>query len=100
MVDRLRFYGPGPDRTKLVDEFWKSAYYRFNPSEREMIRVRGRVLSYYIALLDEERLECERSSGPSHVKDGGGDALQVIQVDRSSPVQSRRFRAGEGPSQC
>jgi hypothetical protein len=80
--------------------FWKSAYYRFYPSEMEMIRIRGRVLSDYIALLDEERLECERSSGPSHVEDGGGDGLQVDQVDRSSPVQSQRFRARGGRSQC
>jgi hypothetical protein len=42
-------------------------------------------------------LKCERTSGPSHVDDGGGDALQGIssfQVDRSSPVQSQRLRAG------
>jgi hypothetical protein len=48
-------------------------------------------------------LKCERASGPSHVDDGGGDALQGIlflEGDRSSPVQSERFRAGGGPSQC
>jgi hypothetical protein len=65
-----------------------------------MIRVSGRILSDYIALLDEERLECERSSGPSHVVDGGGDALQAGELDRSSPVQAQRFRAREGRSQC
>jgi hypothetical protein len=42
-------------------------------------------------------LKCERASGPSHVDEGGGDALQGISYssgDRSSPVQSERFRAG------
>jgi hypothetical protein len=127
MTDQLRFYEPGPERTKLVDEFWKMAYFRFCQSERDMIRIRGRILSEHIALLDEERLECERSFGPSHVvdggcdaqqsgksshlkckgsygpihvEDGGGDALQDDRVDRSSPVQSQRFRAREGRSQC
>jgi hypothetical protein len=120
MADQLRFYKPGPEHTKLVDEFWKAAHFSFSPGERDMIRVRGRVLSEYIASLDEDRLECERSSGPSHVEEGGGDAqqsedsshlkcersygpshveegggdaLQVYQVDRSSPVQSQRFGA-------
>jgi hypothetical protein len=45
-------------------------------------------------------LKCERSYRPSHVEDGGGDALQAQELDRSSPVQSQRFRAGEGSSQC
>jgi hypothetical protein len=35
---------------------------------------------------NSSHLECERSYGPSHVEDGGGDPLQVDQVDRSSPV--------------
>jgi hypothetical protein len=59
MVDQLRFCEPGPGRTKLVDEFWKDAYYRFHPSEREMIRIRGRILSDYMDLLDEEKFICE-----------------------------------------
>jgi hypothetical protein len=99
MVDQLRLHEPGSERTKLVEEFWKSAYYMFHHSERDMIRIKGRILSDYIALLDEERLECERSSGPSRVEDGCGDALQVDQMNRSSPVQSRRFRARGGRSQ-
>jgi hypothetical protein len=48
-------------------------------------------------------LKCERSYGPSHVEDGGGDALlgsSSFQGDRNSPVQSERFRAREGRSQC
>jgi hypothetical protein len=48
-------------------------------------------------------LKCDRTSGPSHFDDGGGDALQGISIpmgDRSGPVQSERFRAGGGPSQC
>jgi hypothetical protein len=46
--------------------------------------------------LEPDSLKCERTSGPSHVEDGGGDALQRISsdMDRSSPVQSQRFRAG------
>jgi hypothetical protein len=76
ITDQVRFYGPGPERNKLVDEFWKDAYPDFYRSDREMIRVRGRVLSDYIGLLDEDRLECERSLRPSHVVDGGGDAHQ------------------------
>jgi hypothetical protein len=93
----MRFYGPGSERNKIVDEFWKTACGSFYLSERDLIRARGRVLSEYVALLDEEYgrsgLECERSFGPSHVEDGGGDALQVDHVDRSSLVQIQRSRA-------
>jgi hypothetical protein len=49
-----------------------------------------------------DSLKSERSYGPSHVEDGGGDALQGLssfQGDRSGPVQSKRFRAREGRSQ-
>jgi hypothetical protein len=48
-------------------------------------------------------LKCERASGPSHVDDGGGDALQgssFSELDKSSPVQSERFRGGVDQSQC
>jgi hypothetical protein len=48
-------------------------------------------------------LKGDRTSGPSHVDDGGGDAVQGISFsmgDRSSPEQSQRLRAGGGPSQC
>jgi hypothetical protein len=48
-------------------------------------------------------LKCERAFGPSHVDEGGGNALQGIPfsgMDRSSPIQSERFRAEGGPSQC
>jgi hypothetical protein len=44
-------------------------------------------------------LKCERSYGPRHVEDGGGDALQGLssfQEDRSSPIQFERFGAREG----
>jgi hypothetical protein len=47
--------------------------------------------------LEPKFLKCERTSGPSHVDDGGGDALQgypISGMDRSSPVQSQRFRVG------
>jgi hypothetical protein len=124
VTDQVRSFGPGAERTKIIDEFWKTAYGDYYLSERDLIRARGRVLSEYIALLDEEydrsglecersygpghvedgggdarqsgnssHLKCERSYGPSHVEEGGGDALQVDQVDRSSPVQSQRSRA-------
>jgi hypothetical protein len=93
----MRFFGPGPERDKVVEDFWKTACSSFYLSERGLIRARGRVLSEYVALLDEDRRECgllcERSSGLRHVEDGGGDALQVDQVDRSGPVQSRRSGA-------
>jgi hypothetical protein len=52
----------------------------------------------------------------SHVVEGGGDSLREClrdvpippicthdsheEIDRSSPAQSQRFRAGEGPSHC
>jgi hypothetical protein len=52
---------------------------------------------------NSDSLKCERSYGPSDVEDGGGDTLQGLSCfrgDRSSPVQSERFRAREGPSQC
>jgi hypothetical protein len=42
---------------------------------------RGKVFSEYIGLLDDDyrrQLECERSPGPSHVEDGGGDARQLV----------------------
>jgi hypothetical protein len=124
VTDQVRFYGPSPERTRIVDGFWKTAYRDYYFSERDLIRARGRVFSEYIDLLDEEygrsglecerssgpshveegggdarqsgdssHLRCERSYGPSHVEDGGGDALQGDQVDRSSPVQFHRFRA-------
>jgi hypothetical protein len=68
-----------------VDEFWKTAYDGYYRSEVDLIRARGKVLSESIV---EERLRrslCERSSGPSHVEDGGGDAQRpVIRLDRSS----------------
>jgi hypothetical protein len=96
-TDQMRFCGPGTERNKLVDEFWNTAYSSFYLSERDLIRARGRVLSEYVALLDEEYgrrgLECERFYGPSHVEDGGGDSLQADQEDRSSPVQSQRSGA-------
>jgi hypothetical protein len=48
--------------------------------------------------LEPDPLKCEGTSGPSHVEDGGGDALQRISgdadMDRSSPIQDKRFRAG------
>jgi hypothetical protein len=134
VTKQMKNLGPGPERTQIVDEFWSRAYDYFVESEREMIRVRGRVLSDDIGMLDEERLERERASGPhqyrvsqilkgerpyygpSHVVEGGGDSLQEClrdvpippictqnahdEMDRSSPAQSQRFRAGLGPSQC
>jgi hypothetical protein len=55
-----------------------------------MLRIRGKVLAEYIGLLDEERLRrtlCERSPGPSHVEDGGGDAQRsATRLHRSSAV--------------
>jgi hypothetical protein len=39
-----------------------------------MLRVRARVLSEYIGLLDEDRLARERASRPSQVAAGGDDA--------------------------
>jgi hypothetical protein len=52
--------------------------------------------------LEPYPMNSERTFGPSHVEDGRGDALQRISqdMDRSSPVQSERFRARDGPSQC
>jgi hypothetical protein len=76
---------PGPERTQALNEFWDTAYSRFQWSEREMLRIRGKVLSEYVGLLDEERIRrslCERASGPSHVEDGGGDAQRTSRVSR------------------
>jgi hypothetical protein len=47
--------------------------------------------------LKPDSLSCERTSGPSHVGEGGGDVAQRSSddsEDRSSPAQSQRFRAG------
>jgi hypothetical protein len=85
VADQMKDLGPGPERNKIVDEFWKGAYQDFYVSEREMIRVRGRVLSDYIGLLDEDRLECERSLRPSHVVERGGDSLQEYLRDAPIP---------------
>jgi hypothetical protein len=72
---------PGRERVKVIDDFWNSAYGRFQWEEREMLRIRGKVLAEYIGLLDEERLRrslCERSPGLSQVEDGGGDAQRSV----------------------
>jgi hypothetical protein len=78
VTEQAGFFGPGPERTKIVDEFWKTAYSDCYLSEVDLIRARGRVLAEYIALLDEEYdrsgLERQRCYGPSHVVEGGGDA--------------------------
>jgi hypothetical protein len=76
---------PGPERVKVIDDFWKDPW-----EEREMLRIRGKVLAEHIGLLEEERSRrslCERSSGPSHVEDGGGDAQRLADgMHRSSAV--------------
>jgi hypothetical protein len=113
ILEQIKFSVPGPDREKLLDEFWAGAYRNYYLSERDLIGARGRVLAEYIALHDEDNADEEvamedlervrRSWRPSHVEDGGGTALQGLssfQGDRSSPVQSERFRAREGRSQC
>jgi hypothetical protein len=79
-MDQVRFFPPSPERTKIVDEFWKTAYTNYYFSERDLIRTRGRLLSEYIGLLDEDYeqsgLECETFFGPSQVEDGSSDAHQ------------------------
>jgi hypothetical protein len=40
VTDQVRFYGRGPERTKIVDEFWKTAYRDYYLSERDLIRAR------------------------------------------------------------
>jgi hypothetical protein len=95
VTNQVRSLEPGPERYKAVKDFWTTAYSKYQRSERELLRRRGKVLSEYIGLLDEERLRrtlCERASGPSHVEDGGGDAQHsVIRLHRSST-------GTEGPS--
>jgi hypothetical protein len=46
--------------------------------------------------------QCERTSGPSHVEEGGGAAVQRSSqdMDRSSPEQDQAFPRQGGPSQC
>jgi hypothetical protein len=105
VADQMKFYGPGPERNKIIDAFWKTAYADFYKSEREMIRVRGRVLSDYIGLLDEEQLERERSLRPSHVVDGGGDAhqfrvSQILKWERASGPSHVVAGGGDSLQDC
>jgi hypothetical protein len=62
VTDQVKSFGPGPERAKIVEEFWQTAYRDYYLSERDPIRARGPVLSKYIALLDDEYgrsgLEC------------------------------------------
>jgi hypothetical protein len=67
---------------------WKSKF--FDP-------VRGRWVSRSCVPYDPKKLgQCERTSGPSHVEEGGGDALQrkSQDKDRSSRNRIQRFHAG------
>jgi hypothetical protein len=137
ILEQVKFSVLGPERIKMIDDFWAGAYRGYYSSERDLIRARGRIPAEYIALHDEDvadeeaatqdlervrrswrpshvvvgggvdqssdSMKCERSYGPSHVEDGGGDPLlgtSSFQGDRRSPVQSERFRARDGPSQC
>jgi hypothetical protein len=90
VTSRMEVLGPGPERNEVLERFWGSAYSKYPPNQREQFRSRGKVLAEYIGLLDEERLRrslCERSPGPSHVEDGGGDAQRSAnRVHRSSAV--------------
>jgi hypothetical protein len=113
ILGQIKFSIPGPERIKMIDEFWAGVYQSYDLSERDSIWARGRVLAEYIALHDEDDADEEaaiedldrvrRSWRPSHVADRGGDALlgsSSLQEYRSSPVQSERFRAGGGPPEC
>jgi hypothetical protein len=101
IVEKIKFLPPGAERTKAVDDFWASACQNYYRSEVDLIRARCRVPSEVISLRDEVfsdedkscGLDFERSSGPIHVVDGGGDTPQAQEGDRSSLVQIRRFRA-------
>jgi hypothetical protein len=90
ITHQVRTLEPRPERFKAVDEFWNTAYSKVQRGEKESLRSRGKVLAEYIGLLDEERLRrslCERSPGPSHVEDGGGDEQRSAnRVHRSSAV--------------
>jgi hypothetical protein len=104
----MNIYAGGPHRVPSDSPSGEMAYQGYYLSERDLIRARGRVLSEYIALLDEgnadeegfiEDLErCRRSWRRSHVDVGGGVALQGLQGDRSSPLQSQAFREPLGTS--
>jgi hypothetical protein len=76
VVEKLRNLGPGPERIKLIDKHWGEIYDGCYIGDRELLRIRARVLSDYIGLLDEDRLERERSLRPSHVVAGVGEAHQ------------------------
>jgi hypothetical protein len=54
ILEQITFSSPGPDRVKLIDEFWAGAHRNLDLSERGSIRARGRVLAEYIALHDED----------------------------------------------
>jgi hypothetical protein len=54
LVDQVKHAVPGPERTKAVDDFWAGASSGYYKSEQDLIRARGRVLSEFIALWDED----------------------------------------------
>jgi hypothetical protein len=92
VMEEVKPLQPGPERIKVVDEFWGTAFRNHWGEERDSIRSRGKALAEYIGLRDEDRLrrlEYERSTGPSHVVEGGGDVRQsnpILRLRRSSVV--------------
>jgi hypothetical protein len=137
ITDRIREVSPGPERDKMMGEFWTWVWkYGYYKDEHPLIRGPCREVCKFIALYDEELSDvtgfreykyeaeqyqkdwgschfvpsrgwvhssfvpdelgqCRRALCSSHVVDGGGVALQHISLDmdRSNPVQSERFRA-------
>jgi hypothetical protein len=83
-------------RERCSDLCW-SGILQYQPmgiwNEREMLRIRGKVLAEYVGLLDQERIRrslCERSPGPSHVEDGGGEAHRSANREHRSSADTVR----------
>jgi hypothetical protein len=58
VTEQVGFFPPGPKWSKIIHEFRATAYWSCYRSEVDLIRERGRVLSEYIARLDEEYDRC------------------------------------------
>jgi hypothetical protein len=84
------------------DRGWvHTSFVPYNLGQSERTSGPSHVIDGGCDALERASLSCERTSGPSHGEDGGGDATQRRSgMDRSSPVQYKRFFARDGPSRC
>jgi hypothetical protein len=83
-TQELKFYPPGPERDAWLDNFFRRVWWGGHfKTEEVMIRSRVYQACVYTTLHDEQEdylIQCERTYGPSHVEEGGGDALDSIRM--------------------